>query len=59
MISSIKIDAWTLDTSNTLAVANAAPLLQAGVDLFTTNTPLALKQLLETAAPGQGAPVRA
>ncbi len=42
----IKLDAWTLDVTNPTAVANAPRLLQAGVDLFTTNTPRALAHLL-------------
>jgi glycerophosphoryl diester phosphodiesterase len=42
----VQLDAWTMDVTNQGAV-QAAPLLQeAGVDLFTTNTPRALAQLL-------------
>jgi glycerophosphoryl diester phosphodiesterase len=43
----IKLDAWTLDADNPLAVQHARRLLDAGVDQFTTNTPAALRQLLE------------
>ncbi len=43
----IKLDAWTLDVTNPIAVENAAKLLQAGVDMFTTNTPRALARLLD------------
>jgi glycerophosphoryl diester phosphodiesterase len=42
----IKLDAWTMDVTNPVAVQNAPRLLQAGVDLFTTNTPGALSTLL-------------
>jgi len=42
----ILLDAWTLDASNPAAVENARQLLQAGVDLFTTNTPRAMAALL-------------
>jgi len=42
----IKLDAWTMDTTNDAAVRNAPKLLAAGVDQFTTNTPAALTQLL-------------
>lgn len=38
----IQLDAWTLDVTNPVAVENAHRLLETGVDLFTTNTPLAL-----------------
>jgi hypothetical protein len=40
----IKLDAWTLDIDNPVAVANAERLLAAGVDQFTTNTPTALAE---------------
>ncbi len=43
----IKCDAWTLDVGDPLAEANAKRLLKAGVDQFTSNTPLALGALLE------------
>jgi glycerophosphoryl diester phosphodiesterase len=43
----IKLDAWTLDVTDPVAVRNAAALLKAGVDLFTTNTPRELAALLE------------
>jgi glycerophosphoryl diester phosphodiesterase len=46
----IKLDAWTMDVTNLVAVQDLPPLLAAGVDLFTTNTPLALAQLLRTAS---------
>ncbi|MFN8465090.1 MAG: glycerophosphodiester phosphodiesterase family protein [Caldilineaceae bacterium] len=43
----VQLDAWTMDVTNPSAV-EAAPLLkQAGVDLFTTNTPRALAPLLD------------
>jgi glycerophosphoryl diester phosphodiesterase len=44
----IKLGAWTLDTTNPVAVANAPRLLEAGVDQFTTNTPAGLAKLLFT-----------
>jgi glycerophosphoryl diester phosphodiesterase len=43
----IKLDAWTMDVTNPVAVANAPHLLAAGVDMFTTNTPKALAELLK------------
>jgi glycerophosphoryl diester phosphodiesterase len=43
---SIKLDAWTLDADKPVATANALRLRDAGVDLFTTNTPDALTALL-------------
>jgi glycerophosphoryl diester phosphodiesterase len=43
----IKLDAWTLDATNAEAVAILPRLLSAGVDLFTTNTPKALRHMLE------------
>jgi glycerophosphoryl diester phosphodiesterase len=42
----IKLDTWTLDADNPLAVANAKRLLEAGVDMFSTNTPAALAAIL-------------
>lgn len=42
----IKLDAWTLDVGNPRAEVNAKRLLAAGVDQFTTNTPVALAKLL-------------
>jgi glycerophosphoryl diester phosphodiesterase len=44
--SGIQLDAWTMDITNPAAVRNAPLLLEAGVDLFTTNTPVALAKLL-------------
>ncbi len=44
--NNLKLDAWTLDAGNPIAVAHAAILKDAGVDLFTTNTPIELAQLL-------------
>ncbi|MBA3870309.1 MAG: hypothetical protein H0X30_14285 [Anaerolineae bacterium] len=38
----VKLDAWTLDVDKPIALANAIRLRDAGVDLFTTNTPNAL-----------------
>jgi glycerophosphoryl diester phosphodiesterase len=46
----ITLDAWTMDVTNPVAVANAPRLLGAGVDMFTTNTPLALAKLLNRSA---------
>jgi glycerophosphoryl diester phosphodiesterase len=43
----IKLDAWTLDTTNPRAVAHAKRLYEAGVDQYTTNTPRELAQRLE------------
>ncbi|MHB8625995.1 MAG: glycerophosphodiester phosphodiesterase [Aggregatilineales bacterium] len=42
----IKLDAWTLDVDDALAVTNAKRLLAAGVDQFTSNTPGTLAALL-------------
>ncbi len=42
----ITLDAWTLDVHDPVAVANLPKLRDAGVDLFTTNTPHALAALL-------------
>jgi glycerophosphoryl diester phosphodiesterase len=47
----IKLDAWTMDVTNPAAVQNAPRLLQAGVDLFTSNTPGALGNLLKLNRP--------
>ncbi len=44
--ASIRLDAWTLDVGNPNAMANARRLLEAGVDQFTTNTPVELRALL-------------
>lgn len=38
----VKLDAWTLDVDKPAALANAVRLRDAGVDLFTSNTPNAL-----------------
>jgi glycerophosphoryl diester phosphodiesterase len=38
----IKLDAWTMDVTNPVAVQNLQPLREAGVDMFTSNTPKAL-----------------
>ncbi len=46
----IKLDTWTVDAHNPVAVANARRLLVAGVDLFTTNTPYEMAQILQTAS---------
>lgn len=46
----IKLDTWTVDAHNPVAVANARRLLAAGVDYFTTNTPHELAQILHTAS---------
>jgi len=42
----IKLDAWTMDVTNPVALENLQPLRQAGVDMFTSNTPKALGALL-------------
>jgi glycerophosphoryl diester phosphodiesterase len=42
----VKLDAWTLDADKPAAVDNAPRLRDAGVDLFTTNTPAGLDALL-------------
>jgi glycerophosphoryl diester phosphodiesterase len=42
----IKLDAWTVDSDNPVAVANAKRLLTSGTDQFTTNTPNALAAIL-------------
>jgi glycerophosphoryl diester phosphodiesterase len=42
----IKLNAWTLDADDDLAVTNAKRLLAAGVDQFTSNTPHALAMAL-------------
>lgn len=47
----IRLDAWTVDVTNPEAIANVSGFLRAGVDLFTTNTPGALKQLLMSQMP--------
>lgn len=41
----IKLDAWTMDVTNLVAMANLPRLVAAGVDQITTNTPLALKDV--------------
>jgi glycerophosphoryl diester phosphodiesterase len=46
----ITLDAWTMDVTNPVAVWNAPRLLDAGVDMFTTNTPQALAKLLNGSA---------
>jgi glycerophosphoryl diester phosphodiesterase len=45
----IKLDAWTIDAHNPIAVANATRLLGAGVDQITTNTPTELAAALQAA----------
>lgn len=42
----IKLDAWTMDVTDPVAMANAPRLLASGVDSFTTNTPRGLAKLL-------------
>jgi glycerophosphoryl diester phosphodiesterase len=42
----IKLDAWTMDVTDPVAMANLPHLVAAGVDQITTNTPLALTQAL-------------
>ena len=49
----VLLDAWTMDASNPKAVNMAAPLLQAGVDLFTSNMPLAMGNLLAKSITGE------
>jgi glycerophosphoryl diester phosphodiesterase len=45
----IKLDVWTVDSTNPAAVTNAKRLLAAGVDQFTTNTPGEMAELLDRA----------
>lgn len=42
----ILLDAWTMDITNAYAVQQVPALLEAGVDMFTSNTPLAMGKLL-------------
>ena len=42
----IRLDAWTMDVTRPAAVANVPRLHEAGVDLFTSNTPRAIARLL-------------
>lgn len=50
----IKLDAWTMDSTNPTAVENLKKLYAAGVDLFTTNTPRAIAEILaREQSPGQ------
>ncbi len=42
----IRLDAWTMDVTSAIALRNAPRLMAAGVDLFTTNTPLALGSMM-------------
>jgi len=44
--SGILCDAWTMDVGNPAAEANIPRLLEAGIDLFTTNTPSALRAFI-------------
>ncbi len=44
----VRLDAWTLDVGDPRVEQSARRLLVAGVDQFTTNTPGALRRLLET-----------
>ncbi|MBL8121101.1 MAG: hypothetical protein JNJ78_26605, partial [Anaerolineae bacterium] len=46
----VKLDAWTLDTDKPVAVKNALRLRDVGVDLFTTNTPAAMADVLKGTA---------
>lgn len=48
----IRVDAWTLDSTNPVAVNNARRLLALGVDQFTTNTPAQLARLLNDTMEG-------
>jgi len=43
----VKLDAWTMDVDKPVALANSTRLRDAGVDLFTTNTPNALASHLK------------
>jgi glycerophosphoryl diester phosphodiesterase len=43
----IQLDAWTMDVGRPEVDANAPLLRDAGVGLFTTNTPAAMRKLLE------------
>ncbi len=43
----IFLDAWTMDVTNPAALKNFRPLFEAGVDMFTSNTPKALASRLQ------------
>jgi hypothetical protein len=45
----IKLDVWTVDSTNPAAVTNALRLLAAGADQFTTNTPGEMRAILASA----------
>jgi len=45
----LKLDAWTLDVDNPIALDNARTLLTAGVDYITTNTPREMLAALKPA----------
>lgn len=47
----VRLDAWTLDADHPAKMKAALTLMNAGVDQFTTNTPLALGRLLSEAHP--------
>ncbi|HEY3341600.1 MAG TPA: glycerophosphodiester phosphodiesterase family protein [Anaerolineae bacterium] len=49
--SNVQLDAWTLDLGDPIAEANLPPLLAAGVDMITTNTPMAMAARLDNSAP--------
>lgn len=49
----IKLDAWTMDSTNPTAVENVKKLYAAGVDLFTTNTPRAIAEILAREQSGE------
>jgi glycerophosphoryl diester phosphodiesterase len=42
----IKLDVWTVDSTNPAAVTNALRLLAAGAEQFTTNTPGEMREIL-------------
>jgi glycerophosphoryl diester phosphodiesterase len=44
----VKLDAWTVDTDRPAMLTSVRRLLDAGVDLLTTNTPLALREVVTT-----------
>jgi len=49
----IRLDAWTMDVTDPVAVENVPALLASGVDLFTSNTPQAMARLLDQARPSK------
>jgi glycerophosphoryl diester phosphodiesterase len=50
--SNVQLDAWTLDVDDSAAEANLPMLVAAGVDMITTNTPVAMAAMLDAGASG-------